>query len=155
MSYSALIGGVVLPGIIVIGLAVIPFVDRQRRHLGLWLGDAQGKWWSGFGAVFGLAATVLALFLGVTMPVRELFPGIESQLFFDLVNPATLLLGLFVVLFFGVYSVTKSTRYASLATFCAFIVSFALLTYAGTALRGPNWEFYWPWQPWPHHPNIF
>ena len=27
-----------------------------------------------------------------------------------------------------------------------------LLTYTGTALRGPNWDFYWPWQAWPGHP---
>jgi cytochrome b-561 len=155
VSYSALIGGVVLPGVIVLGLALIPFVDRERRNLGVWLADRAGRWWGGIGAVYGLAATVLSLSIGVLLPTRELFPDIESQLFFDLVNPATLLLALYVILYVVVLRSTRSTRTASIATFCAFIIGFLVLTYMGTALRGPNWAFYWPWQPWPQLPRIF
>ena len=75
------------------------------------------------------------------------------QLFFDLVNPATLLVVLCAVLYFGVAKISSSTRHAAIATFCAFIIAFVLLTYIGTALRGPNWDFYWPWQAWPSHPG--
>ena len=32
-----------------------------------------------------------------------------------------------------------------------FIVAFVLLTWTGTMLRGPNWDFFWPWEPWPAH----
>jgi cytochrome b-561 len=28
-----------------------------------------------------------------------------------------------------------------------------LLTVVGTFLRGPSWQFYWPWQPWPELPT--
>jgi len=155
VGYSALIGGVVLPGLVVLGLVLIPFLDREQRGVGCWLVDRTGRWWGAAGAVFGLAATVGALALGILAPMRELFPTVESQMFFDLVNPATLLVLLFAALYFAVLARTRSTRYAAIATFCAFIVSFALLTYTGTALRGPNWGFYWPWQAWPQHPTTF
>ena len=87
--------------------------------------------------------------------MRELFPGIESQIFFDLVNPATLLLCSFAALYFITLKITTSTRTAAIATFCAFIVAFVLLTWAGTMMRGPNWEFFWPWQQWPIQPIPF
>ena len=63
----------------------------------------------------------------------------------------TILLLLFVGLYFVVLKATGSTRNAAIATFCAFIVAFILLTYIGTALRGPNWDFYWSAADWPAH----
>ena len=102
--------------------------------------------------VRGLVATIGCLALAILVPGREAFSGIESQLFFDVFNPATLLLLLFAVLYLVAWKKSGSTRYAMIAVFCAFIVAFVLLTYTGTALRGPNWDFYWPWQAWPGHP---
>ena len=29
-----------------------------------------------------------------------------------------------------------------------------LLTVIGTFMRGPYWDFYWPWQSWPAHPKV-
>lgn len=155
VGYSALIGGVVLPGLVVAGLAAIPFIDRERRGVGRWLADGSGRRYGLLGALYGLVTTAGSVAVGVLVPMRGLFPGIESQVFFDLVNPATLLLALFGLLYVAVWRRTRSTRYAAIATFCAFIVAFALLTYTGTALRGPNWDFFWPWQPWPQHPTAF
>jgi quinol-cytochrome oxidoreductase complex cytochrome b subunit len=152
VGYSALMGGVIVPGIMIRGLALIPFMDRDQRGIGFWFTDGPGRRWGLIGFAYGLLTTVLCLAIAVLFPMRSVFSGISSQLFFDLINPASLLLVLFVVLYFGVLKITSSTRYAAIATFCAFIIAFVLMTYTGTALRGPNWEFYWPWQPWPEHP---
>jgi len=152
VGYSALMGGVIIPAVVILGLALIPFLDREQKGIGLWFTDRSGLRWGLIGFVYGLATTVLCLAIAILFPMRSIFSGVESQLFFDLVNPATFLLVLFAGLYFGVLKKTSSTRHAAIATFCAFIVAFILLTYTGTALRGPNWEFYWPWQPWPEHP---
>jgi len=37
--------------------------------------------------------------------------------------------------------------------FLAILVAILLLTVVGTFLRGPYWNFYWPWQPWPELPS--
>lgn len=155
VGYSALIGGVVIPAVVLLGLALIPFLDRQRKNIGFWFYDSSGRRWSIFGLIWGIVTTVLSLTIGVLFPMRSIFPGIDSQLFFDLVNPATLLLLFFVVLYFFTLKRTESTRLAAIATFSAFIISFLILTYTGTALRGPSWEFFWPWQAWPSHPTTF
>jgi quinol-cytochrome oxidoreductase complex cytochrome b subunit len=155
VGYSALVGGVVIPGIVLLGLALIPYLDREQKRIGVWLTDAAGRKWGTIGVAWGLVWTVGSLVIGILAPVRGLFPDVESQLFFDLVNPATLLLLSFVLLYFLALKVTGSTRTAAIATFTAFIVAFVLLTWTGTALRGPSWQFFWPWEAWPIHPITF
>jgi len=155
VGYSALIGGVILPGVVVTWLGLIPFIDREKKDIGVWFFRTPELKWAIFGGLYGLIATVAALLLGVLAPMRSLFPTIESQIFFDLVNPATLLFVLVVALYFIVWKLSSSSRYATSATFCAFIICFILLTYTGMALRGPNWDFFWPWQAWPQHPIPF
>ncbi len=152
VGYSALMGGIIIPTLVVFGLMLIPFLDREQKGIGVWFTDSSGRNWAVVGFLYGLITTVGCLALAILMPMRSIFPGIESQAFFDLVNPASFLLVLFAAQYFVVLKKTKSTRYAAIATFCAFIIAFILLTYTGTSLRGPNWDFYWPWQAWPVHP---
>ena len=33
--------------------------------------------------------------------------------------------------------------------FIIFVVAMIVTIVIGTFMRGPNWGFYWPWQPWP------
>ncbi len=39
--------------------------------------------------------------------------------------------------------------------FLAIVAAVAILTIVGTYLRGPYWNFYWPWQSWPELPRRF
>jgi len=36
VSYSAFIGGVMIPTLIVLGLALVPFIDRKKAGIGVW-----------------------------------------------------------------------------------------------------------------------
>jgi quinol-cytochrome oxidoreductase complex cytochrome b subunit len=36
VSYSAIIGGVMIPTLIIAGLALVPFVDRKKAGIGVW-----------------------------------------------------------------------------------------------------------------------
>jgi quinol-cytochrome oxidoreductase complex cytochrome b subunit len=36
VSYSAVIGGVMIPTLIVAGLALVPFIDRKKAGIGIW-----------------------------------------------------------------------------------------------------------------------
>lgn len=155
VGYSALFGGVIIPLLVILGLALIPFIDREQNRIGLWFTDAAGRLWAAWGAIWGAVCTAAALFLAVNFPGREILPGIAGQLFFDLINPASFLLAAIAVLYFVALKAAQSRRTASIAVFAAFIISFVLLTYAGTVLRGPNWAFYWPWEAWPSHPIQF
>jgi quinol-cytochrome oxidoreductase complex cytochrome b subunit len=36
VSYSAVVGGVMIPTLIVLGLALVPFIDRKKAGIGVW-----------------------------------------------------------------------------------------------------------------------
>lgn len=39
--------------------------------------------------------------------------------------------------------------------FLALVVTVLVLTVVGTFMRGPSWNFYWPWESWPETPRNF
>ena len=39
------------------------------------------------------------------------------------------------------------------AVFLLAVLVVVLLTIVGTFLRGPSWQFFWPWQAWPELPT--
>jgi quinol-cytochrome oxidoreductase complex cytochrome b subunit len=41
------------------------------------------------------------------------------------------------------------------AIFLIVCLALIVLTVIGTFLRGPFWDFYWPWEPWPEEPPRF
>ncbi len=78
VSYSALWGGVIVPGLIVLALLLLPYLDRRRKGIGVWF---------------------------------------------------------------------SNERKVALTFFTVCLTAAVVLTVIGTAFRGPNWSFQWPWKP--------
>ncbi len=152
VAYSAFLGGIVTPLIALLGLASIPFIDRKQEHLGVWFTNKEGKKWSVIGLIWGCAWTSFWVFVGVQFPLREIFSGIDSTIFFEIVNPVNLLFLSFLLLYLLSYKLTRSVHTSVMAIFSAFIIAYILLTLTGAVLRGPNWMFFWPWQSMPANP---
>jgi len=47
------------------------------------------------------------------------------------------------------------TRRTQNSIFIIISIAIIILLIIGTYLRGPYWEFYWPWQPWPEIPTLY
>jgi len=153
VSYSALIGGVLIPGLTVLGLMLIPLMDKENRNVGRWLNGASELKWMAIGGGLGSLLTIFTIFIGIQFPSKEILGSVfSSQIWFDILNPATGLLAAMIALFFVVRKITGSSRKASIALFTCFVAAFVILTIVGTWLRGPNWGFFWPWQSWPETP---
>ncbi|MCK5331075.1 MAG: cytochrome B6, partial [Candidatus Marinimicrobia bacterium] len=45
------------------------------------------------------------------------------------------------------------TRQKHNIIFLVMVLLIIILTVIGTFLRGPNWNFYWPWEAWPEMPT--
>jgi len=151
VSYSAFTGGLLIPLIVLLGLALIPFLDRRTGGEGVWFGTAGEKavFWQSVLFAFVMTVGMLACTVNYGW-LRNWFPTI-NQLWIIAVNPGSLL-----VLIFGVWSLLTlkrkdSVRLAAVSLFTCFLVSFALLTYFATVHRGPNWHFYWWPSQWPVH----
>jgi quinol-cytochrome oxidoreductase complex cytochrome b subunit len=151
VSYSAFMGGLVIPAVAALGLALIPYLDREPEDAGVYLSGPRGR----RVALQSLGFAALAAVLAVAVPVnfgwiRNWFPHVP-QLVIILINPGTLLTAFFVFWSLGVLKRTSSTRMAAIALFTCFLVGFVILTYVGSVLRGPNWDFYWSQSQWPVH----
>jgi len=145
VSYSALVGGVVVPGLLVLGLMSIPYVDRWGEGEGIWFTSGRGKriaLWSFLGTI---PFTLGLLYLNTRFGLRRFFPE-ATQGVVDLLNPATLLLVGVAVFSIIVGRRTHSRRLAAIALFSSYVSGYVLLMVIGTFFRGPNWDWVWPWK---------
>ncbi|MBI2842866.1 MAG: cytochrome bc complex cytochrome b subunit [Armatimonadetes bacterium] len=151
VSYSAFMGGIGIPTIVVISLALLPFLDRKGSDTGIWFGGAAGRkvFWQSI--AFGTAVTVGLLIFTITQGwLRNWFPNVH-QLVIVVFNPGTVLVVLYA--WWSIFNLKRhnSIRMGAIAMFTVFLVGFILLTYVAAIHRGPNWEFYWSHSQWPPH----
>ncbi len=151
MSFSAFTGGVLLPGIVVLGLALIPFLDREKEPSGVWFSGAKGKrvflWSVLVSSIVVIGVEFIAIRFGW---LRTWFPNIH-QMWIVIINPGTVMAVLLALWSQWVLRRTGSTRMSAIALFTSILVGFLILTYIATFLRGPNWNFYWSESQWPVH----
>jgi len=151
VSYSAFMGGVGIPALVVIGLMLVPYLDRDPEDVGIWFAGRGGQIVTLITALF--AAVVVIGMLTFTVQrgwLRNWYPDLP-QIVITFVNPGTVMLVSFALWSWVVTSVTNSTRKGALAVFTCFLVAFIILTYFATVHRGPNWGFYWSQADWPVH----
>ena len=151
VSYSAFMGGLMIPAIVVLGLGLIPFLDRRPGGEGIWFGTPGERSVALKSLLFSVFVTIGMLTLTVNYGwLRNWFPDIH-QIWIILINPGSLLVLIFAA--WSLYTLRRqnSVRHAAVALFICFLVSFTILTYFATVHRGPNWKFYWWPSQWPVH----
>jgi quinol-cytochrome oxidoreductase complex cytochrome b subunit len=151
VSFSAFVGGVAIPAITILGLLLIPYIDREPTAEGRWLagpGERRIALWS---AIYGLATVIGLEAIAIRFGwLRTWFPAIPQAVIM-LVNPATVLTVLYGAFSFVIMRRTRSRRLGAVALFTCFLCGFVVLTIIGVHFRGPNWGFYWSPSQWPGH----
>ena len=151
VAFSAFMGGIGIPTIVLVGLGLIPFLDRESMGTGEWFGGPGGWPLVRNSLVIGLASSLIVESFVIRFGwLREWIPNIP-QLVITAINPGTVL-----TLVYGAYSIWLVRRYGStragaLGLFTCFLCGFLVLTVIGTHFRGPNWQFYWSPSEWPGH----
>lgn len=133
--YPPFVAGVLLPGLVVVGLMVIPYFDLNLERAPFWT-ERRGPRLAAVAA----AVTGLALFLGFS-GAHPVWPAIVP----------TLILGA-IVLLPGVLG-TRAPWLAWLGSrslpfwiFMWFLAVATGLTVVGIFFRGPGWQFVLPWR---------
>jgi quinol-cytochrome oxidoreductase complex cytochrome b subunit len=151
VSHSAFMGGIGIPMIALLGLFLIPYLDRERTAEGRWLGGSGEKVVALNSAIFGLASVFLIETFAIKFGwLRDWFPGI-NPLVITCVNPGTVLTLLYMLWSIWIFRKTGSMRLGAVAIFTCFIAGFLVLTIVAVQFRGPNWDFYWWPSLWPNH----
>lgn len=151
LSYSAFMGGVGLPAIALLGLGLIPYLDREPGHVGVWFSHARGRRTAFEALAVGTLVNIGLLAFVVRFGwFRNWWPDIP-QLLITLINPGNLWVGFMILWSLWVIKKTGSTRMGAIALFTMFLVSYVIFTSMGTFFRGPNWGFFWSQSQWPVH----
>jgi len=151
VSHSAFMGGIGIPSIVIIGLLLIPYLDREAEGTGDWFGGPGGLALVLQSAIVGLLAVLAVEVIAIRFGwIREWFPGVP-QILITLVNPGTVLTVIYAIYSMLLVRLYNSTRAGALALFTCFLCGFLVLTIVGTHFRGPNWDFYWSPSQWPVH----
>jgi len=137
--------------IVILGLLLIPYLDRETEGTGDWFGGPGGLSLVLRSVVVGLVAVLAIEAFAIRFGwIREWFPHVP-QIVITLVNPGTVLTAIYAA--YSVWLVRRydSTRAGALGLFTCFLCGFLVLTIVGTHFRGPNWDFFWSPSQWPVH----
>lgn len=151
VSHSAFMGGIGIPAIVLIGLGMIPYLDRETKGTGEWFGGPGGLPLVLRSAAFGLACVILLEAFTIHFGWIRQWWIKAPQLLITFVNPGTLLTAAYALYSMWIVRKYNSTRSGALALFTCFLAGFIVLTIIGSHFRGPNWEFYWSPSQWPGH----
>jgi len=151
VSFSAFMGGIGIPMIVLIGLGLIPYLERETEGTGQWFGGPGGGRLVAGSAVFGLVMATGLEAVAIRFGwLREWYPHIP-QLVITAINPGSILAAIYALYSLMMVKKFDSVRAGALALFTCFLCGYIVLTIIGTHFRGPNWHFYWSPADWPYH----
>ncbi len=149
VSFSAFMGGIGIPTIVMLGLGLIPYLDREEAGTGEWFGGPGGLELVLLSVLVGSVSTLGVEAFAIRFGwLREWFPAIP-QLVITAINPGTVITTIYAAYSVWLVKRYNSTRAGALGLFTCFLCGFILLTAIGTYFRGPNWTFYWSPSDWP------
>lgn len=140
------LAGVIIPGMLVLFLVALPYVDRSRTGTGVWFTSKRGRWIVVWTALYTLVVMPAYILLDNTFSLRELLRDALPQWVAQGLLPAAIM-GLLVALPALVLWWRKATaREVMLALFTIMFVSAIVFTVTGFLFRGPGFKLYGPGQ---------
>ncbi len=149
VSYSAFTGGILVPLLYLAFLISIPYVDREKKNMGIWFSGKQGFKITLYSILFASLSLIAILWIYIDIGwLRDWIPGIP-QFWVMLFNPASLISIIYIGYSIWVKKRSGSRRAAAIALFTLTLTALIILTVIGIWFRGPDWEFYWSRSKWP------
>jgi menaquinol-cytochrome c reductase cytochrome b/c subunit len=160
LHMNAGLAGVIVPTAALVAIAAIPYFDRSPLGVGILGTSAKGRRIAAYSTVFTTVVLVAMIYLD-ELSDRTVF-GIGGylkdelgapEIIYNQVLPSLIILFFIGLLVASVQALFRPTRREMIiALFTGFVVSYIVLTFAGTSFRGPGQELYWPWDlPTEHH----
>ncbi len=140
-----LVSGIILPGIMVLFVMAIPYLDNSRVGSGRWFTSARGKKVTLWTAIYTTVIMPTFIVLDNLFPPRELLRGIVPDFVAQSIVPAFVLAVIVLVPVLVLMRWKPNAREVMLTLFTVLFVSAVIFTISGFFFRGPGFKLYWPW----------
>jgi hypothetical protein len=137
------LAGLLIPGLVVIILMAIPYIDRSQKDVGIWFASKKGRAITLWSAVYTAVWLLGLILFDEYIRVRSLISG--PEIFPGWVIPIVVIGGLTVLLYVFIRRWRPSTRETMIGLFTAFMVTYFILTVASLFFRGSGMHLTWPW----------
>jgi quinol-cytochrome oxidoreductase complex cytochrome b subunit len=130
--FPPVVGGVLIPTMVVIALVVIPYFDINLQAEGLWQRNRRARLW-----IFAIVLLALIVLLLAFQVYAVIAPTV--------VIGAAILFAVREVRSDSRFHAWMSSRSVPFWIMTWFLLTASLLTVIGTFFRGPGWAWVWPW----------
>jgi hypothetical protein len=136
----------VIPGVVLLGLMVLPYLPCPTHAAGVWFVSRVGRRTAVVGAVVALVLTPTIIILDefvvhINAGSMGMNPAISHGLF-----PTLLLLLTVILFYFLVWKGFSASRNESVqAVFVMLMVAFVVMTVTCALFRGEGMKLMWPW----------
>lgn len=141
-----LVAGVIVPGLLVLFLVTIPYLDHARANAGVWFSSARGKRIVAWTALYAAIVMPAYIALDNAFSLRELLRAVAPVWVAQGLLPTGIIAVLVALPALVLWRVRADTREFMLALFTIMFVSAIIFTLSGFLLRGPGFKMYLPWQ---------
>lgn len=140
------LAGVVIPGVLLLFLITLPYLDPSKAGVGVWFSSSRGRRITAWSALYTLVTMPAYIILDNTFNMRELLRDLAPQWITQGLLPALILAILVSLPVLVLVLMKASRREIMLALFTIMLFSAIILTVSGFLFRGPGFKLYWPWQ---------
>lgn len=137
------LAGLLIPGLVVIILMAIPYIDRSQKDVGIWFASKKGRAITLWSAVYTTVWLLGLILFDEYIRVRSLIS--QPEIFPGWVIPVVVIGGLTILLYVFIRRWRPSTREMMIGLFTAFMVTYFILTMASLFFRGLGMHLTWPW----------
>ena len=145
MHFHPLFGAIIIPGLGLLGLLVIPYLDQDMETIGIWFRSAQGRLYARLSFLLGVIGTFGFVWL------NEIWLDFPGWLPFlpGVISNGWVPLAFILLVLIGYYEILKAigikTCEARQALFTLLLASFITLTLIGIFFRGEGMALILPW----------
>jgi len=145
LHFHPVFGAIIIPGLGLLALFLLPYLDQDMNSIGVWFRSVRGRWLAGISFLLGVFGTFAFVLLDETwLDLPGWLPFLPSAISNGWVPLAALLL-----LLYGIYELVKALGSrnceARQAIFTLLLASFITLTLIGIFFRGEGMALIFPW----------
>ena len=143
------LAGVIVPGLLLLWLMTIPYLDNTTEGAGQWFTSRRGARIAIFSSVFASVLVPAMVAFDEYVGVRRVLSPMGVPTFvIESVIPVAVMVGFPALLLYLVKAFwgPVNRREKLMALFFGFVATYLVLTIIGTAFRGPGMHLFWPWE---------